>query len=167
MKFDIKDEEQSSSLCYYYTMYEYISKSVDDTKKIAEQIASSLIEEKRQKALIVGLYGNLGAGKTTFTKYFGNFLDIKEMIQSPTFVIQKIYKINKNQFKNFIHIDAYRIEKDSEMLNIGWNEIIQKKENLIFIEWPENILNIINDHIKIFFEHISENERKIIYKNDR
>lgn len=152
---------------------EFVSKNVGETAKIAFDFSSKL-EPKGDKATIVGLYGELGSGKTTFMKYLAESFGIKETIQSPTFVIEKIYelpalsfKLQASIFSHLIHIDAYRIEKEEEMINLGWNEIVSDPKNLICIEWPERIAHIIPEHIKIFFEHISENERKIKIENEK
>ena len=140
---------------------EFLSKNAEETRKIARDFAKSL-KPNQTMATVVGLYGELGAGKTTFMKYLGEFLGVEETIQSPTFVIMKIYEIFKGEvLRSLIHIDAYRIEKEEEMLNLGWGEIIKDPKNLICIEWPERIKGIMPEHTKIFFEHLEENERKI------
>ena len=143
---------------------EFLSKSMKETAKIAEDFASGL-KPNKERATIVGLYGELGSGKTTFMKYFAEFLGVGETVQSPTFVIEKIYKIKDGVFRHLIHIDAYRIEKEEEMLNLGWQKIVSDPKNLICIEWPERIKDIMPEHIKIFFEYAAgvndENERII------
>lgn len=145
---------------------ERISKSVEETAQIAADFAKSL-SGGGVGATVVGLYGELGSGKTTFMKYLAQSFGIEEMIKSPTFVIEKIYKIaasgelQASRCKHLIHIDAYRIEKEEEMINLGWREIIADPKNLICVEWPEKIEGIMPGHIKIFFEHVSESERKI------
>ena len=114
------------------------------------------------QAMVVALRGELGAGKTTFTQKVGEILGVAENMHSPTFVIMKIYNIDFRGFKNFIHIDAYRIEKDSELLHLGWEEIISEPENLVFIEWPENVPGLIPENAKrISFKHVDENTREI------
>lgn len=147
---------------------EFISKSEEETWKIAEGFANSCGHQMSTKAVVVGLYGELGAGKTSFMKGVAKHFGINETIQSPTFVIEKIYELSSTNynllttiFSHLIHIDAYRIEKSDEMLNLGWNEIITNPKNLIFIEWPERLADIMPNHLKITFEHISPNERKI------
>jgi tRNA threonylcarbamoyladenosine biosynthesis protein TsaE len=143
---------------------EFLSKDESETAKIAFDFAANL-KAKDNKATIVGLYGDLGAGKTTFMKYLAESFGIKDTIQSPTFVIEKIYDLAENfsvsGFKKLIHIDAYRIEKEEEMLQLGWEKIINDSGNLICIEWPEKIAGIMPDHIVIKFEHAREKERKI------
>jgi len=139
---------------------EFVSKSVFETAKIANDFAMKL-KPKEEIATIVGLSGELGSGKTTFMKYLAESFGIGETIKSPTFVIEKIYELAKKPFRHLIHIDAYRIEKEIEMINLGWKEIIDDPKNLICVEWPEKIAGIIPEHIMIKFEHVSETERKI------
>lgn len=94
-------------------------------------------------AQIIALSGDLGAGKTAFTKVAGKYFDINEEMTSPTFVIQKEYLIdNHRYFKKLIHIDAYRLASASELEYLGWNEMIKNPENIIFIEWPEQVSGI-------------------------
>ena len=152
---------------------EFLSKSIEETAQIAKDFASSL-DGAHQGALVVGLYGDLGSGKTTFMKYLAESFGITEMIQSPTFVIMKIYKTSPQPlplprggatrseggevFKHLIHIDAYRIEKEEEMLNLGWQEIISDPKNLICVELPERIKGIMPPHIMLKFEHVEDTE---------
>ncbi|MEK7669520.1 MAG: tRNA (adenosine(37)-N6)-threonylcarbamoyltransferase complex ATPase subunit type 1 TsaE [Patescibacteria group bacterium] len=151
---------------------EFISKSIEETTQIASNFAEQLSRRAPSaKATVVGLYGELGSGKTTFMKYLAESFGIKETIQSPTFVIEKIYELvasSKQQvsrFEHLIHIDAYRIEKEEEMINLGWQEIIADPKNIIFIEWPERITGIMPPHIVIKFEHVAKTKRGIIISN--
>src|SRR3990167_9254425 len=118
-----------------------------------------------RQATIVALQGELGAGKTNFTQEVGKLLGVEENMHSPTFVIMKVYGIDFQGFKKLVHIDAYRLEKESELLHLGWAEIIKEPENLVLIEWPERVSELIpNDAKKISFKHVDENTREIIYE---
>ncbi len=154
---------------------EFLAKNEEETAKLAHDFAIKL-GPNDESAQVVGLYGELGAGKTTFMKYLAKSLGVKETIQSPTFVIMKKYELKsaskkaqvKDTFKlapfyfqTLIHIDAYRIENDNEMINLGWEEIINDPKNLVFVEWPERIAGVMPKHTKISFNHINENERNI------
>jgi tRNA threonylcarbamoyladenosine biosynthesis protein TsaE len=149
-----------------------ISKSIKDTEKIARVFVKDLMSNnfiKNPKATIVGLYGNLGVGKTAFTKIVAREFGIKRKVNSPTFVIMKKYPISKNfpykKFKYFIHMDAYRLKNEKELVHLGWNEIISKKEHLVFIEWPEQIKKAIpKKHHQIHIKHVKEEERKFKIK---
>ncbi len=85
------------------------------------------------------LQGALAAGKTTFTRYLANALQISAVVNSPTFVIMNEYVIPKQSFK-LIHMDAYRLnnDEDLEMYEEAFNN------NLNIIEWYENVLQIID-----------------------
>ena len=116
------------------------------------------------KATVITLSGDLGSGKTTLVKEIAESILVEEKVVSPTFVILKKYKINNKdlKFKNLIHIDAYRIEKQSELEYLKMEDFLENKDNLIMIEWPENIENIINRaHCNIQIEHIDEESRKV------
>lgn len=140
----------------------YLSKSVSETKKIAEDFLKNL-KPKKNQATVIGLFGDLGSGKTTFTQFIGQVLNIAEVMTSPTFVIEKRYDIDADfVFKKMIHIDAYRLESDKEILALNFTEDLNNPENLILIEWPERIIGAFaSDIIKINFKFISELEREI------
>lgn len=146
---------------------EFLSKNIEETKKLASNFVSSL-DVNKEAATIFGLVGDLGSGKTTFMKYVAEAFGVKETIQSPTFVIMKRYDIRDNVIQKeidfLIHIDAYRLESGSEMLKLGWREIISDPKNIIFLEWPEKINDVMPKYKKINFEHVEENERKIIFE---
>ncbi len=133
---------------------------IDNT---AQQIIELIQKNKNQnKATMVFLKGNLGAGKTTLVQHIANILNIKDNIISPTFVISKEYKINNNfYFKKLIHIDAYRLEQKNDIFNIGLEQQINQPNNLIFIEWPEKLKNFQIKHIQLDFDILGENERRI------
>lgn len=141
---------------------EFVSKNAEETIGIARDFGEKLFP-KEVGATIVGLYGDLGAGKTTFMKGLALYFGIKDTIQSPTFVIMKIYELEKAKFQHLIHIDSYRIEKGEELTNLGWQHLISNPKNLICIEWPERVLEILPEHTKINFKHVEENERKISF----
>jgi tRNA threonylcarbamoyladenosine biosynthesis protein TsaE len=140
-----------------------ISKSLKETEKIAKDFSQKILKKNRDMACVVCLSGDLGTGKTTFTQSFAKNLGIKRKVNSPTFVIMKRYPLFENSFsfKNFVHIDAYRLKDEKELLVLGWEEIISNKENLIFIEWPEKIIKAIpKKHHKIKISHTKEGYRK-------
>ena len=139
-----------------------ISKSLADTDEIAKDFVEKLSVGFYKKACVVGLYGDLGSGKTTFTKAVAKILGAKGNITSPTFVIEKIYSISHPSFTKLIHIDAYRLESAEELRKLSWDEVLMNSKNLVLIEWPENVQEILpENHMKIKFKFVSENEREI------
>lgn len=137
---------------------EWRTKKDEDFDVVAEWLLGNINGRN-----VVLLFGDLGAGKTSFTKRLAKKLLVKEEIISPTFVIQKTFNIlnKKFSFEKLIHIDAYRFEdsKEGEVLKLG--EVIEEKKNLIVIEWPEKLdqelLKQFEDKtIKLSFEHDGE-----------
>lgn len=137
-----------------------ISKSLEETQKLAHDWLASL-PIPTDEAAIVGLYGNLGSGKTAFTQAVARELGIKEPTTSPTFVIEKLYETTHPHFKRLIHIDAYRLEAGRELQVLDFEKLVENPNNLIIIEWPENVKEILpENHIKIHCEFVDENTRR-------
>lgn len=112
-------------------------------KEVAEYLISLCNERvSTDKALLVFLSGDLGAGKTTATKTIARMFGIQEDITSPTFVILKRYEIPEGsgvRFKNLIHIDAYRLQSYEELKKISFEKYLQDSGNIILLEWPEMV----------------------------
>jgi len=131
-----------------------ITNSAKATQKIGERLAKKL-----SPPIIVALISDLGGGKTTFTQGLAKGLGIKEKIVSPTFILERIYKIPKKNYA-LHHYDLYRIEPDDILVD----EILENaKDNIVIIEWAEKIEDKLpkKDIIKIKFKLISENKRQI------
>lgn len=140
---------------------QYITNNLEETQKIAQDFVTGLLP-KETGATVVGLYGNLGAGKTAFTQAVARVLGVEEKVASPTFVIEKIYELSGKNFTHLIHIDAYRIEESSELTLLGFQEITSNTKNLILVEWPEKIADIMPEHIKVTLKPLeNENSREI------
>ena len=104
------------------------------------QNTGSLFAKKLTGGDIILLYGNLGAGKTTFVQGIAKGLGITKRIISPTFIIIRSYELPKNQkAKRFYHIDLYRTETDDDLKGLGIDEILSDKEAIVAIEWPEKL----------------------------
>jgi len=123
------------------------------------------LKPRTSGATIVALSGDLGAGKTTFVQGVAKALGLETQITSPTFVIEKIYTLEGQQFKRLIHIDAYRLKEAHELEVLGWNEIANNSENLILIEWPEKVAGLLPDGvIKIILTGVGDSrEIQITY----
>src|SRR3989344_8654370 len=151
-----------------------VTKNERETKRVAAMFARSIIKELifGKKAVVVVLSGDLGAGKTTFAQGFAKGLSVKEPVKSPTFVILKRYRIPTSYklqatscLKYFYHLDCYRLKSAKDARSIGLPEILKNQENLVLIEWPERIKNILSKKqiIAIKFSHIDETSRKISF----
>ena len=134
--------------------------SPKETQKIAKSVVRAILTEKNKgRATVVALYGDLGGGKTTFTQGVAKALGVKETVPSPTFIIERIYKIKKFHFMHFIHIDAYRFKNETELQNIGWDGMLKNPKNFIMIEWADKVENVIpKDALKIYFKTNDEHE---------
>ncbi|MEK7502912.1 MAG: tRNA (adenosine(37)-N6)-threonylcarbamoyltransferase complex ATPase subunit type 1 TsaE [Patescibacteria group bacterium] len=146
-----------------------VSKSEKETRNFALRLARNIAGLAQDKhAVVLSLEGDLGAGKTAFTKGFAEGLGIKEKIQSPTFVILKIYRVKGigARVKRLVHVDAYRLKpKDFKVL--GWKEFIKNPQNIILVEWGNKIKSILpKNSLRITFEHGKNSKERIIIISD-
>lgn len=138
-------------------MTEIVVKSEAQTKKLAGLLAKEIIKKPLETkwAIIIGLEGELGSGKTRFVQGFAKGLGIRQRLTSPTFVLIKKYG-------NLYHIDCYRLNNPKELLDLDFKEIIANPKNIVLIEWAEKVRKILpKDVIWIKFEIIDKNKRKI------
>ena len=132
--------------------------SIEDTKKLGQELAKKILKRKGEAAFIVFLDGDLGTGKTTLVKEIIFALGVKEKVKSPTFTIIEPYELNN---ENIYHVDLYRIIDPSELEIIGLREYLNESNAIIFIEWPEKSYGYLKKFdLKISLKHLSENERK-------
>ena len=115
--------------------------SLDDTRKFANQVIESLrkVDWVTERAVVLGLSGDLGAGKTTFVQCVSKVLGVTDIVTSPTFVLRADYDTADTTFKKLIHIDAYRIENIAEVDTIDWDTIHTVPYTLVIVEWSERI----------------------------
>lgn len=146
----------------------YITRNTKETQKLGVDLAKSILklDKKPQKAIIITLSGELGGGKTTFLQGFAKGLKINEKILSPTFVIQKRFKVKNKNLKNFYHIDCYRLNNQKDILELGFADMTNDSENIIALEWPEKIKGFLRgkEVIKIRFKYLDQDTREIIFK---
>lgn len=137
-------------------MREYISKSLEDTDRIAKELAS-----EAEPGTVIAFDAPMGAGKTTFSKAFAKGLGITETVNSPTFTILNIYEGGRLPL---YHFDAYRIEDPEEMEEIGFDEYLFG-QGVCLIEWAEIIKELLPTHIILVkIEVLSENERHVVIR---
>lgn len=133
-----------------------------------------ILKQLNGSTIVVGLMGDLGAGKTTLSKIVAKQMGIQNDVVSPTFNIMKIYKTSNVRFENFIHIDAYRIDPDNfeEVESLKNNLKLHNEtggyfampNTLIFIEWPQNIKSIlpVNTHYVEILHNTEDSEKRRI-----
>lgn len=136
--------------------------TIDHIETIADDVLA-LCVPRTSGATVLALTGDLGAGKTTLTQSIGKKLGVTENMISPTFVIMKQYRLKTSDYRLLVHIDAYRLDSSAEMMTLGFDTLIADPENLIVIEWPERIADILPaDCIRVSLEHLEENKRALI-----
>ena len=110
--------------------------------------------------LVVALAGDLGAGKTTLAQAMCRGYGVTEPVTSPTFALVHRYDAARSPV---YHLDLYRIERPSELVNIGWDEIA-RSHALVIVEWPERAGDLIpSGHVPIDLEHVaSDPDRRVL-----
>lgn len=136
----------------------YLSHSLQDTKNIAKEISNFV-----NNGDVILLNGDIGAGKTTFTKFLLEFLGVTSVVSSPTFTLLNEY----NGIYPVYHFDMYRITDESELYELGFEDYINSKNSpfvttgLTVIEWGENVKNIIpKEKTIINIKKIDESSRE-------
>lgn len=140
---------------------EVLSKTTETTKELACRIALDLKENT-----VLALHGDLGSGKTTFTRYLVDALGINARVQSPTFILHRQYSSeDKTKLINTVHhLDLYRLTQPSELEELDFVELFNNPNSIVIIEWPDIAHNVLPQNtMHIYFEYINENTRKITY----
>lgn len=120
------------------------------------EIAKTILKVSSSKTLL--FYGKMGAGKTTLIKELAKQLGSQDRVSSPTFSLVNEY-ITKNNY--LYHFDFHRINSEEEAYDIGFEEYLNN-DNWIFIEWPDQIKNLLpTENTKISVQKISNKTRKI------
>ena len=137
----------------------FLSNSSSQTQKFAAEIAKKLTVGS-----IVALYGDLGAGKTTFVQGLAKGLGYKGKVFSPTFIFVRPYKLENKQIVTLNHIDLYRIEKPTDLKTVGLEDFLSDKKAVSVIEWPEKLVDSLpKKALKIFIKKLSESEREFTW----
>ncbi len=146
-----------------------ISRSEFETAKIAEFIYKKALKVDNKKAVVFSLSGDLGSGKTVFSRSIGRELRITQKILSPTFIIYNQYSITSSVFKTFYHFDLYRLNSENEFKEINFLEYFLPG-TIFCIEWPENMganlyqqLKKKTNLITVNFTYLDDHTREISF----
>ena len=148
-----------------------LSKSKFQTQKFSVKLAQKILRPTPPalRARVIALCGDLGAGKTTFVQGFMKALGVKHHITSPTFLIIRKYEIftplkkNRPHYHHVYHLDLYRIQKPKELLDLGFQKILQEPHAIVLIEWPERVKKLLpKNTVWINFEHGKKEKERII-----
>jgi len=134
-------------------MPKIITKSEKETFNLGKKLTKDF-----KGGEVISLNGELGAGKTILVKGVAQGLGIKEVVNSPTFLLMKIYPAGA---KKLVHIDCYRINKAEEVTAIGATEYFGQPDTITIIEWGDKIKKIlpksrINVNIKVLKNYSRE-----------
>ena len=132
-----------------------ISASEADTERIGGELAKSL-----PPGSVVLLNGELGAGKTVFSRGFARALGITEPVSSPTYTIVQEYRLPAGG--RLYHLDLYRIGNVNAALNFGIDEFLDDPEGIALIEWPERAAGILpQSAVVVELKHLDAEHREI------
>ncbi len=133
----------------------FVSASESETEAIGAEIARMC-----PRGSVILLDGDLGAGKTVFTRGFARALGIDEPVSSPTYTIVQEYDLPERG--RLYHLDLYRISGVQAALAFGVDEFLNDPSSYALVEWPERISGIIpGNAIKIRLKHTGESQREI------
>lgn len=134
-----------------------ITHSAEETEKFGEEFGRKL-----KLGDVICFYGNLGAGKTTFTKGIAKGLGIISRIISPTFTLVRQHEFRHNEKVGILyHIDLYRLENQHQIEEIGFQEIVTNPLAITLIEWPERLEKLPEKRIDIRLKEIGEAKREV------
>ena len=140
-----------------------VIEKVEDWKMVAQKFLDEVLA-KQDQAVVLALSGDLGVGKTTFVQFLAKELGIEELVTSPTFTIMKRYETTSKKFHTMVHMDAYRLESESELEPLQFNELAKLPNTLLCIEWAEKIKNSLPKNTIYFSLEINKDGQHTIQK---
>lgn len=139
----------------------HISNSEQETFDFAKAFAASL-----KGGEVIGLCGNLGAGKSVFARGLAAGLGIKKKITSPTFVLMNVYPVKHANIKFLCHIDAYRLKGEADLAAIGALDYFGRADTITLIEWADKIKGLLPKGIRLIkLNNLDKEKRLITYLN--
>lgn len=131
--------------------------SPEETEQIAEDLAKKILPKS-----IVCLYGDLGAGKTTFARGFARGLGVEGNVNSPTFTLIRQYGIENGEIQTLYHIDLYRLENNRSIKEIGIDDVFSDPNVIVLIEWAERLGDLLpTKRIDITLTYLTDESREI------
>ena len=131
---------------------EFITNSPKQTEKVGEALGKVL-----QPGTVLAYEGDLGAGKTAFTRGLARGLGATEQVTSPTYTIVNEYLSGRIPL---FHFDMYRLESSDDLWDIGWEDYLDRG-GVCAVEWSENVADAMEGAIRVSIEKLSDEERKI------
>ena len=131
---------------------EFITHSPEETEHLGERLSKLLTP-----GTIIAYRGDLGAGKTAFTRGLARGLSCREQVTSPTYTIVNEYLGGRLPL---FHFDMYRLGCADDLFDIGWDDYLERG-GICAVEWSENVWEAMEDPITVIIEKIGENSRRI------
>ena len=131
---------------------EYITNSPAQTEAVGAALAAVL-----QPGAVIAYRGDLGAGKTAFTRGLARGLGVKESVTSPTYTIVNEYLSGSMPL---FHFDMYRLGSEDELFDIGWEDYLERG-GVCAVEWSENVWGAMEDAVVVTISRLSEDTRRI------
>ncbi len=131
---------------------QYFTNSVEETERLGQRLGETL-----RGGEVVAYLGELGAGKTAFTRGLARGLGISMRVTSPTYTIVNEYTGGRLPL---FHFDMYRLGSEEELFDIGWEDYLARG-GVCAVEWSENVSGAMEDAITVRIEKTSDEGRKI------
>ena len=131
---------------------EFTTHSPAETEAVGAALAAKL-----SPGAVIAYRGDLGAGKTAFTRGLARGLGIQDPVTSPTYTIVNEYLSGKMPL---FHFDMYRLNTADDLFDIGWDDYLERG-GVCAVEWSENVENALEDPITVTIEKLSDNDRRI------
>ena len=131
---------------------EYITNSPRETEAVGAALARVL-----QPGAVIAYRGDLGAGKTAFTRGLARGLGVKESVTSPTYTIVNEYLSGSMPL---FHFDMYRLGSEDELFDIGWEDYLERG-GVCAVEWSENVWGAMEDALIVTILRLGEDTRRI------
>lgn len=136
----------------------YLSTSDEETRALAGKIINQFWSTISQRGLVIGLTGDLGAGKTTFTQGIGNFLNIDQILSSPTYSYQKEYQYTKFDQKGTLHhLDVWTIDQPELLKSLELDQL-QQPGNLVVIEWFNQVADFFTPTVPLLLVELTTSD---------
>ncbi|MBQ7255441.1 MAG: tRNA (adenosine(37)-N6)-threonylcarbamoyltransferase complex ATPase subunit type 1 TsaE [Oscillospiraceae bacterium] len=137
---------------------EYVTGSPEETEALGKQFAETLLPGD-----VIAFYGDLGAGKTAFTRGIADGLGISERVTSPTYTIVNEYLSGRLPL---FHFDLYRLSSSDDLFDIGWEDYLERG-GVCAVEWSERAPDALEQAIRVDIRRIDDQKRRITITGGR
>ena len=137
-----------------------VTSNENETMAAGRELAKEILGIQSDRSIIIFLEGELGAGKTTFTKGILKGFDYQELVKSPTYNLVEIHETKNHKV---FHFDLYRISEPIELEEIGIEEYLKELGSVSIFEWPKNgeaILPSPDFHVQISYKDTDQNSKR-------